>query len=342
MDLHTLSLPRVLLAALALGACSSTQEKKLDPQAQLDLYRETALYHYENGDLLRAEGQALKGLAVDGEDKALRLMVGWILLRRGDVESLERAEWVFRGYLDDHPGENRAMLGLAGSLERIGAVEVALAASIERGERLPDRGSPAERAAGLRKLAQEGWQEAYELYSAAFEERQDDLDALDGLQRSSARLGRLEESLEWSAELLERATRERAWYRTRLESTNLADREERRLRDGEQAAVRLMADTHLFANAQLVALGRLSDALGELDQAIELDPTDETTFSRRAQLRYLQGDYTGARADVEVFIANSPHATDHPDIRRAFELLDHAEREDPSLAWVASIASAAR
>jgi tetratricopeptide (TPR) repeat protein len=334
-----LRLPHLALALLTglCGACQSGPKTELDPERQLENYRDTALTHYENGDLLRAEGQALKGLAIDDEDKTLRLMLGWILLRRGDVQSLERAEWVFREYLDDYEGEQRATLGLAGALERLGAVRHQAAGALRRGERLPDRGSPEARADELVEEGRENWEEALALYRAAHEKRDDDTDALDGLQRVAARLGDLEQSLEWSNELIERAELEREWYRGRLESVELASREESRLRAGERAAIRLLADTHLFANAQLVTLGRLEEALGHLDAAIALDPEAAGAYSRRAQLRYLLGDFGGAQADIERFISRSDQPADSPDMRRAFALLDFAERADPSLEWVASI-----
>ncbi|MHC4263535.1 MAG: tetratricopeptide repeat protein [Planctomycetota bacterium] len=323
----------LFLAALC-AACASQPETKIDPEVQLEIYRETALTHYLNRDLARAESQALKGLELDDEDKALRLLVGSIELKRGTPEGLERAAWVFRNYLRDHPGEQRALIGLAGALEGLGEVQLAVATAIERGERLPDRSTPEKRARQLREDSEESWEEALELYTEAFEQRDDSIDALDGLQRVTARLGRYEESLSWSAELLERATIDRDWYRGRLENSNLNESEEKRLREGERRSRRRMVNTQLFVSAQLVDQGRLPAAMAALDVALDIDPTLVDAYSRRAQLRYLLEDYSGARADVERFISSSSLPTDHPDVTRAFELLDYAQREDPNLEWV--------
>ncbi|MEO0652314.1 MAG: tetratricopeptide repeat protein, partial [Planctomycetota bacterium] len=281
--------------------------------------------------------QALKVLDIEKDNEQMRLLVGWIELQRGTVESLEKAEWVFRRQIKDFGDAERAVLGLAQTLEGLGVFEERAASAILRGERLPDRGTPEKRAAEYRKRSRKSWEESYELFSSVQAKQGDSVKALDGLQRVTARLGRPEESLEWSQKLLEQAQRERDFYRTRLESVDPGAREEQRMREGERRTRQLMANTYLFENAQLVALGRLEAAVDSLDDALELDPDIVDAYSKRAQLQYLLEDYPAARRDIETFIARSPLPTDHPDVKRAFDLLDYATRQDASLDWVASI-----
>jgi tetratricopeptide (TPR) repeat protein len=327
---------------LLLVACQGSGAR-IDRETQLELYRETALDHYDQGDLNRAESQALKGLHLEKDDKVLRLMIGWICLRRGDVANLERAEWVFRGFLRDHPKEQRATLGLASALERLGGANLAAATAIESGDRLPDRGRPEVRARELRQTAEENWEEALELYQQNLAAGGGSLDAVDGMQRVTARLGRYEESLQWSERLVDQAERERQWYRSKLETAQVTAVEERRLREGERRARRLLVDTFLAANALHVSAGQWQPAVAALDAALALEPEDPNLYSRRAQLRYLLGDFEGALVDIDRFVASSPLATNHPDIQTAFRLRDFASRADDSLDFdLTSTAVAAR
>ena len=124
------SLP--LVATLLLGACSSPggspDEIERDPEQLLEIYRETAYGHWENDDPSRAAAQALKALEIDPEDRSMRLILGWGLLRLGDRDSLIRAQGVFES-LGDYE-DYRARLGLAIVDERLGVLPVIMHSSL--------------------------------------------------------------------------------------------------------------------------------------------------------------------------------------------------------------------
>lgn len=56
----------------------------------------------------------------------------------------------------------------------------------------------------------------------------------------------------------------------------------------------------------LLGLGRLTEALADLDQVIELDPNYPDYYFDRAEIRHRLGDITGALADCDTAISLSP------------------------------------
>jgi tetratricopeptide (TPR) repeat protein len=304
--------------AFALGACSSNPNEP-DPEQELALHREFANTFFDNGDLVQAEVQADLGLQIDPDDRALRLMKGWILQRRGTPESVHRAEAIFR---ELEPGDDyRAALGLASALERKGVLYWESAVLVERGERPTNAPDRVARASEMRADARRFWGESARTYRAALDLKPGEAQAINGLQRVHALLGELQESLEWSEELLAQSEAETAFWRKRLEQAGLAAREEERLRALLAASERLVVETHLHASGALVSLGRRDEALVHVEHALAVDPDHAEGYSRRAQILLALGRVEEARAAIQEFLRRSTEPFEDPDIQRALALL---------------------
>jgi tetratricopeptide (TPR) repeat protein len=311
-----------LVLALGFAACQS-DEHKPDPKKVLELHREMALRYFDQGDLLRCEDQVSKGLDIAPKDVQLKLMLGWCRQRRGTKDDILVAERVFR---DLAPSKDyRALLGLGESLERKGVLYSEAAAAIERGEVQPDKADPAELAAQRRREARTFWEESVGCYKRTLDARPDEPQAINGLQRTWALLGNDEESLKWSAALLTTTTEEIKFWKKQLEAKDLTSRDEERYRNNKQGAERLQVETNLTASTLLRRLGRKSEAVSHLDQALALAPSRADIYSRRAELLYDLARYDEAIANVDEFLRLSKLAFEHPDIRRAYQLRSDCE-----------------
>jgi hypothetical protein len=319
--------PAFLLPWLLLASCRHTFESSQEPsdEQQLELYRTTAFYLYEDGSLLRAQDQAVKALEIDPEDRSMRRMIGWIRLRMGTAEDVGIAETFFRKLRSEGDESQATLLGLATATERLGTACDAAARSFEEGTGKPrDGADPAERAARLSARAVELWKEALGTYREALE-GPEGTTAMNGLQRVHALLGSYEESLVWSQRLLERSEEERAAWRNLLTQSDLTEKEEALYQKNERISSDLMVDTHLFAAAISNRLGKKEDALAHLDQVAEDRPDLPQVFSQRAQLRAQTGAYAGAIEDLDRFLKLSDAPFEDPDVRRAFELRHECE-----------------
>ena len=311
------------LLALLVSACQSTDAA--EQQQQLTLHREFARKYFENNQLVLAEQQADLGLEIESDDPQLRLMKAWIRQKRGGAEDVLLAERLFRDLVDD--GDYRATLGLGQALERKGVLYWESAASVERGERPTKSSDPVARAEEMRQEARDFWHESVEWYEETLALKSGELQAVNGLQRVWALIGDLEQSLHWSNALLEQSEREIEYWRAELQRPDLRAVEEDECRRLLNASTALMVETHLVASTSLVQLGRRQEALPHLDRAIELAPDRAGSYSRRAQLNHDFGNVRAARADLEQFLRLSTLPVDHPDMRRAFDLLADCEVE---------------
>lgn len=325
MQTPQLSRVLVLLLSVWLAACSTTggAPEPMSDEDRLNYLKETAWYHYENGDLVRAESQALKGLEIDERDVQLRLMVAWIQLRSDTREGLIIAEGMFEELQssDDY----RAWLGLAEALERLGVLYTESALAIERGDRQTLAGTPEDRAAELRESAEENWRRAIELYERTLAESPEQLKSINGLQRTSALLGDYAAGLHWAERLLQITEEESNLWEAQLARPDLTAREENRLRLNKQRTEELKLRTHLFASSMLRKQDRTQEALGHLQIAAALDPDSPDVYGRRAQLLAELEDYEGALADLDTYLRTSTEPYDHPDIQRAFDLKTSCE-----------------
>ena len=316
------SAPRLLLRPLGvlLLAFQASCNTGLSDEDRLEIYSDSAIVHYEQGDLDRAQSQALRGLAIDSEHRPLNLMLGWILLRRDTRDDLLRAEQIFRRLEDDDDEDDRVELGLAMALERVGALHEEAALAVAAGTVETDADSVEEGTEELEEEAMDLWKESLELFDSILEKRPNHIKARNGAMRVSANLGKYHKSLGHCDTLISSVERDRTWWSDQLMTQDLSPSDEALLRTRVRDHAALLVDTHLFAASLLHSLGRGIEAIDHLDQVVELDPMLSQTYSQRAQLLAEAGRYSEAVADIDKFIGRSEMPHTHPDIRRAFDL----------------------
>ena len=312
-----------LAGLLFLAGCSSTPGGP-DPEQQLQMHREFALRYFDEGDLARAEQQVDKGLEIEREDRQLLLMKGWIRQRRGTAQDILIAEKIFRDLDDDK--DFRVELGLGEALERKGVLYREASEAVKSGERFTEAKDPAERASELSTTAEDCWSEALDCYAQALALKPGEFQAQNGLQRVHALRGEYEESLRWAEELLAGSKAEMEFWRERLRRPELTATEEERLRKLLSGSTDLQTATHLTAATLLVSLGRKEQALAHLDGAAVLDPDRAEIQSRRAQLLAELGRPSEAAVAVQTFLRHTELPFEHPDVKRAYDLLSECER----------------
>lgn len=307
------------LLLLGLAACSSSGDAP-DPEQQLSMHREFALRYFDQGDFNRAEQQVDKGLEIESKDRQLLLMKGWIRLRRGTTQDIFVSERVFRDLVN---GEDyRAELGLAESLERKGVLFREASEAVASGERFTENLDPQERAAQLRADAEAAWKDSASHYEKALELKPGEFQVFNGLQRVLALLGDDEGSLRWADRILEDSAAEMAFWRERLRRPDLTATEEGRLRRLLDGSIRLQVQTHLSAATLLYKNDRKPEALEHLDSAALLEPGKAEIHSRRAQLLHEVGRNEDAAEAIEAYLRTADLPFEHPDVRRAYALLD--------------------
>ncbi len=266
MSVRRLSLALLSLALVAPG-CRHTYQKQVEPtkEQKLELYSTTATYLYEDGELERAEEQAVKALTVAPKDRAMRRMIGWIRLRKNGNQDLILAERFFRDLIHDGDANENTKLGLALACERLGKAYDDVSRSLLAGEREPDAGQQRESSArDLAAKAQRYWQESIRICDQILAAGEGNTNAMNALQRVLALTGDYEASLSWSARLLERTGAELASWRQMLQEKDLTEREEALFRKNERGALALETDTHVFAATLLFRLQRYEEALAHL------------------------------------------------------------------------------
>ncbi|MBL8862369.1 MAG: hypothetical protein JNK02_10200 [Planctomycetes bacterium] len=310
-------------AALLLCACSTSLSER--DQSLLEIYTNTAESYYQLGDHDRAVAQSLKALEIDPDNLKLRLILGWSLQRRGTTEDVLRAEQVFRSIADEQ--DFRAPLGLAKSLERQGVAHDEAADALEAGKRVTEASDPKQRIAELRARSLALWTESRSWYERTLKLQKSNLDALNGLQRVEALLGRPEESLARGGQLLEALKLDRDYWERQLKKTQIGDREEKEMRRTIQALVDVEVATRLHCARTEYELDRLERAMAQLDAAIELNRGRADLHGMRAVVQRDLGRWEAAIADAERYIALSTAGVDSPDVKRAFDLISACEVE---------------
>ena len=310
----------------ALTGCASDPGTQIDPAAQLEVFRATALSLYEQEDLPSAELQAVKGLGIDPEDYQLQLLYAWINLRKGTTSDLKRAEGVFRELLTTMPeeGDFRVELGLAECLERLGVVYAEAAKAIESGERYTEQ-DPATVTAQLIGDGAASWVESEQLYLSVLASRPGSLKALNGLQRVTALQGRAEDSLAWSAKLL-KITREEVRLREQqLQFGDLDRSQENRLRDQQRLTRELEVATLIYAADVNMGMGNDARALAHLEEALSRETDKPEVYARKAQVLFRLRKYEAASIAINDYLRTSALPYEHPDVRRAYDLLAECE-----------------
>ena len=319
------SLP--LVATLLLGACSSPggspDEIERDPEQLLEIYRETAYGHWENDDPSRAAAQALKALEIDPEDRSMRLILGWGLLRLGDRDSLIRAQGVFES-LGDYE-DYRARLGLAIVDERLGVLWEEAAVAFTAGTRTPPAGQDADSASAQ---ARELWTTAVGLYEGVLLEQPEERKAINGLQRVHGHLGQYERSLAYTEELLLRTNDEIGFFEQQILRPELTAVEEDRYRENLRILEESKVKSHLYASEVLRQLERLEEAIEHLDSVLAVNPDHRGAYSLRAQHAASLLRWDEAIHDIDRFLALAVDLPfEHPQVREAWRLRSEYETE---------------
>ncbi|MEW6071805.1 MAG: tetratricopeptide repeat protein [Planctomycetota bacterium] len=320
---HALPLAPLLALLPALGGClGPAKSPEMTEEEKINLHETAATYHYDDGDLIEAQDQAVQVLEIDPENREMRRMIGWIRLRLGSTEDVLIAERFFRDLRAEGDEHDATTLGLAIARERLGTAYHEAAREYAAGTREPmDTDDPAARAAELEETAREHWTDAVSLYESTLEKGEGSTRAKNGLQRVYAQLGDFATSLRWSEAVLADAERELASWRELLTAGDLTEEEEHLFRTNESAAVELLKETHLFAASLLQGIDRPAEAAQHLDQVVEIDPSIPQVYSRRAQLHAEAEEWDLAIADLDRFLRLAEALPfEHPDVRRAFDL----------------------
>jgi len=321
--------PRILLSAMLVAAATfvapACQTAEDDREEQLlEIYTNTAESYYALGDHDRAVAQCLKALELDPDDEKIKLMLGWSLQRRGTTEDVLRAEQVFRSIVDE--GDFRAVLGLATSLERQGVAHAEASEAVESGKRITEFADPKQRARDLSERSVALWTESLEWYEHTLEIQKSNLDALNGLMRVEALLGKPEASLARSKQMLDELEIDRGFWEQLLKRVQ-NEREEKEMRERIAFNVNLEVATRMHAARTEYGLGRLERAMSQLDTGITLAPDRADLHALRAVVQRDLGNWDKAIADAERFIALSPQGYDSADMKQAFDLISACEAE---------------
>jgi len=319
------ALLQALLSTAVVLLPSSCQTAEADREDQLlEIYTNTAESYYQLGDHDRAVGQALKALELDPDNEKIKLILGWSLQRRGTTEDVLRAEQVFRSVVDE--GDYRASLGLATALERQGVANAEASEAVGSGKRITESSDPAQRAQELQERSVALWTESEQWFEHTLEIHKSSLDALNGLMRVEALLGKPHASLARSKQMLEELAIDRGFWEQLLKRVQ-GEREEKEIRERIALNENLEVATRMHAARTQYGLGRKDEAMNELDTGIGLAPDRADLHALRALVQRDLGNWDKAIADAERFIALSPQGYDSADVKKAFDLISACEAE---------------
>ena len=308
-------LPLLLLAA---SACQTNDMSDDERERFLDIHVESAGAYLSMGDYGRAVDQAVRGLELDPDHIRLRLYLARGLQKTGRTEDVLRAEQVFRSM--DRSEDYRVALGLGETIERRGLAQSEAAALVRTGQRFTEHPDPEERADELDQEATVAWREAIGLYKEALALAPADAEVLNGLVRAHTLLEENAEALAWGEKVIEVTTNDRDWWTQALKRPGMSPREEEACRRSIELLDRLQTSVHLNSYSILAASKDFEPALVHLDGAAELDPTDSTIHSRRAELLLELGRHEEAMSSIDAFLSMTDAGFDSRDVKRAFQL----------------------
>lgn len=322
-------LPLLCAVAAAFGgaACKSNEPEELSKEQLLDSYRANARDYLQAGHYAQAKHQADRALEIAADDEQMMLIearANMFLGQAGFIaEGLEILQR--RPNLDDFGWQ----MTLGGLLERKGMFldEDAREVREGRGRDGTGTGDPEERAQKLAAQAQESWRQARHHFERSNELRTGELEVLKGLVRTSALLGELETSLSWSRQMLDALDDRRSLLLTQLDQPGIAAERERQLmeliRDDRETQVK----TRLHRATALQKLGRLDDAIEELEEVIALAPEMSQPYSMRGQLQMASGQFQRARASFQDFLDRTKLAFEDPEVQRTIRLQDECDQK---------------
>jgi tetratricopeptide (TPR) repeat protein len=320
-------------AASTLVSCSSSGPRRagddlgLTDEEKLGLFLENALRYIDLGDIDRAQVQARNGLAIDPKNERFLLIFGRCNLMRGNAQDIQVAIDAFSRIKDKDDFRVQASWGAA--VERLGMFYEEAADGIRSGDRSTSAPDPEARAVELHEQAVGYWEEAYSRFQRSLAARSGDNEAINGLLRTSALLGRPQESISHARDLIKSIHSTQRLVREQLDATGITAEKEERLFKSRTSNTAFEVKTRLHIATLLRTEGNLGGAIDELDQIIALDPYLAQAHSQKAQLLFESGDFVKARASVTRFLemrAPTSSVTD-PEIKQAFELREKCDRQ---------------
>lgn len=308
-----------------LAACSSTPKGKLSDEQKLDYYFENAMRYYELGEIDRCLDQAQRGLLIDKDNERFLLIKGRSHQIRGTSEDIAIAEEVFR----KHPAQDdfRIQLGLAGALERKGALYDLSSREVRSGARYTPADDPEERADQLAEKAIEAWHDSAKHYALAEEYYSGGFEALNGQLRVARFLGEDDKALAFAEELVTSIKASNRLFRVQEQEQETKGEStidtRRTLLDNQELEVWVRLEIAEILHQQ----GKDIEALEQLDHACAMDPSLKDLHSRRGQLLFEMGRYERARTALQRYLQLSDDPYDHPDIQRTYGIINRCDIE---------------
>ena len=102
------ALPLLATAALTVAGCGGLEPAE---QEMLVVHQQNSKIYYDRGDLPRAEQQARLGLEINDNDRSLKLLLAYVLLRQNTDASLEEALDLLSGLGGSRSEDYRVHLG---------------------------------------------------------------------------------------------------------------------------------------------------------------------------------------------------------------------------------------
>lgn len=320
----------VMSAAVVLVSCRSVDKDKLQ------LFLDSAVVYYDEGDLVKAEGQARKAVELDPNDLKALTILAMTRARQGnagDMNALSESIVLFERAAD-HGGRDEFQILLGRGMAQSARARLALARVEVLSKPQTSTLAPAPDASSaiskeierLRETAKADLDEAEKSLLRAHEELPDFLAVLDSLQALYSLRDEPEKSIEWGRKVVEQTNKGReekekilARAGRSVEAEGATRREMRRFLDAEVNSRSLMA---LMLHRQ----GKDREAVDELDRVLTIDPNRVEDYFNRGVCRQIAADYAGARRDFEVFLRRSSLPADSPTIRDAWDRIAECER----------------
>jgi tetratricopeptide (TPR) repeat protein len=147
--------------------------------------------------------------------------------------------------------------------------------------------------------------------------------------RVEALLGNDDASIASAEKLVTLLRADRKFWETSLVRPEISADEENRFRKLARAQAELEVALHLHVASVQHKHKHDEQAVEHLDSVIELKPELPEAYSRRAESRFLLGQYEMAKADVDTFLRLSSAKKDSndPDIKRAYQLRSDCQRK---------------
>lgn len=321
----TFVLVALSLASFLLPGCTLWKHVRPlsgDEKKALYQYQNNARQFYEGGRFSQAIQQAQRALELDPGDENSELIVAWSHLYLDTRDDIWAAEREFRDLSGGglFSKENReAVLGHGFALGRQGDFYEAAALAMEKEGAPATDSKKASQLSKLRKEAAAKYAEAIARLQRAYDLDPKATDALAALQQMYALQGNYEESVGYGKQFVEAASKSWPFWEKQIQRTDITAEEERMLRTRYESSRRKeIASRSLLASCRFKQ-ERFSEALGELDALLQLDPERTEEYFNRALCREKVGDLSRALQDMETFLKKTTLDYSSPQVRKAYD-----------------------